>query len=186
MENMHRSSLDVDWRQMDANTRKNKFISNTLKRKNNYLSTQIRELTTDVPGEWYERGSNNQAGRIRTSLIDHQNGTIYCASSGGNIWRGNIDGSGWASLNDYYQIKGVHFINRFSHNELTRMIVINDKNCFRTDDDGYIIEGATGLEPVQQWGWIFRAIQASDEIGTIFLVVIEWYLFVFQINRQDI
>ena len=53
------------------------------------------------------------------------------------------------------------------------MIVINDKNCFRTDDDGYIIEGATGLETVQ-WGWIFRAIQASDEIGTIFLGVIEW------------
>jgi hypothetical protein len=105
MENMHRSSSDVNWKLVDANTRKNKFISNTLKRKNNYLSTQIRELTTDVPGEWYERGSNNQAGRIRTSLIDHQNGTIYCASSGGNIWKGNIDGSGWASLNDYYQIK---------------------------------------------------------------------------------
>lgn len=174
MENMHRSSSDVDWKLMDANTRKNKFISNTLKRKNNFLSTQIRELTTDVPGEWYERGSNNQAGRIRTSLIDHQNGIIYCASSGGNIWRGNMDGSDWASLNDYYQIKGIHFMNRFPHNELTRMIVINDKNCFRTDDDGYIIEGATGLESVQQWGWIFRAIQASDEIGTIFLGAIEW------------
>ena len=31
MENMHRSSSDVDWRQMDANTRKNKFISNFYK-----------------------------------------------------------------------------------------------------------------------------------------------------------
>ena len=85
-----------------------------------------------------------------------------------------MDGSNWISLNDYYQIKGIHFINRFSHNELTRMIVVNDKNCFRTDDNGYIIEGASGLESVQQWGWIFRAIQGSDENRTIFLGAIEW------------
>ena len=173
MENMHRSSSDVDWKRMDENTRNNKFISNTLKRKSSSSITPSREITTDVPGEWHERGSNNQAGRIRTSVIDHQNEEIYCASSGGNIWRGNMDGSNWISLNDYYQIKGIHFINRFSHNELTRMIVVNDKNCFRTDDNGYIIEGASGLESVQQWGWIFRAIQGSDENRTIFLGAIE-------------
>ena len=30
------------------------------------------------------------------------------------IWRGGIDGSNWISLNDYFQIKGIHFLHRFN------------------------------------------------------------------------
>ena len=174
MENMHRAAPEVDWRLVDENTRKNKFIANTLKRKNSLPNIQNLQNNRSVPGEWHERGSNNQAGRIRTSFIDHGNDEVYCASSGGNVWRGNLDGSDWISLNDYYQIKGIHYLDRFPYEGMTRMIMVNDKNCFRTDDDGYIIEGSEGLESVQQWGWIFRAIQSNDESGTIYLGVIEW------------
>ena len=52
--------------------------------------------------------------------------------------------------------------------------MISDKNCFRTDDDCYVIEGANGLESVQEWGWIFRAVQSKDNYGTIYLGTIEW------------
>jgi photosystem II stability/assembly factor-like uncharacterized protein len=174
MENMHRSAPDVDWREIDQNTRNAKFINNTNNRKNLLSDEQAIRNILSVPGEWHERGSNNQAGRIRTSYIDHENEEIYCASSGGNIWRGSLDGSNWTSLNDYYQIKGIHYLNRFNYSNGVRMIMVNDKNCFRTDDDGYIIETASGLESVQEWGWFFRTVIADDDQGTIYLAAIEW------------
>jgi hypothetical protein len=54
------------------------------------------------------------------------------------------------------------------------MIMVNDKNVYRTDDDGYVIEPATGLESVQEWGWIFRTLRTSDDNGEIYLAAIEW------------
>ena len=130
MENMHKSAPGIDWKKIDEKTRNQKYLSKTLNRKNSLESSYGLQSALLIPGEWYERGSNNQAGRIRTSFIDYGNEDIYCASSGGNIWRGNLDGSNWISLNDYYQIKGVHYLNRFSYANNTRMIMINDKNCF--------------------------------------------------------
>ena len=174
MENMHRAAPDVDWRDIDQETRNTISMARTEKRKNSLLDSESIRNPLSTPGEWHERGSNNQAGRIRTSFIDHENGEIYCASSGGNIWVGGIDGSNWTSLNDYFQIKGIHFLNRFDHSDVTRMIMVNDKDCFRTDDDGYVIEGSDGLESVQEWGWIFRTIRANDSYGSIYLGVIEW------------
>ncbi len=174
MENMHRSSPDIDWKIIDKETRRKKFELNTANRiANPENHSSIRDFT-NVNGEWFERGSNNQAGRILTSYIDHENETIYCASSGGNIWRGNMDGSEWTSLNDYFQIKGIHFLNRFEYGDSQRMIMVNSKNLFFTDDEGYIIEPATGLENVQNWGWIFRAVKRNDDSGTLYLAVIEW------------
>ena len=174
IENMHKSSTDDNWKLMDKNTRlENLYLNNQIKIGNNFKTSVIENnLNRNIPAEWIERGSNNQAGRIRTSEFDFINQEIYCASSGGNIWKGNLDGSNWISLNDYFQIKGIIFLKRFNHNDNYRMLMINNKNCYITDNDGYIIEAATGLESVQNWGWIFRGLLSSN--NHIYLGVIEW------------
>ena len=174
MKAMHQSEPGLDWKKINSETRKEKFIEKTKNKLNNIQNREYSRNPMPVPGEWHERGSNNQAGRIRTSFVDHNNDEIYCASSGGNIWRGGIDGSNWVSLNDYFQIKGIHYLNRIELSSGTRMLMINDKDCYRTDDDGYIIQGSTGLENIQDWGWIFRARMANDSYQTIYLAVIEW------------
>ena len=56
------------------------------------------------------RGSNNLAGRVHTIDVDFENDLIYLGSSGGNIWRGTINGENWESLNDYMQIKDIKII----------------------------------------------------------------------------
>ena len=173
MANMHLTAPNIDWKKMDQESREKQVYSKTSTRKG-ALNSQIERNAIITQGQWHERGSNNQAGRIRTSFIDYENDEIYCASSGGNIWRGGIDGSNWVSLNDYFQIKGIHFLYRFDYLNTTRMIMVNDKNVYRTDDDGYVIEPATGLESVQEWGWIFRALRTSDDNGEIYLAAIEW------------
>ena len=158
MLNMHRADQDVNWKKMDQDTRLNKIAVKTLNRKRDHTDHQENITERTIPGQWYERGSNNQAGRIRTADVDFENSQIYCASSGGNIWRGALDGAGWESLNDYFQIKGIHLLKRFSYNNFQRMVMVNNKDCYRTDNDGYVIEGAEGLESLQDWGWIFRSV----------------------------
>jgi len=174
IENMHKAAPENNWKLMDENTRlENLYLNNQVKYANNFKRSIIENnLNRNIPAEWHERGSNNQAGRIRTSEYDFFNQEIYCASSGGNIWKGNLDGSNWISLNDYFQIKGIILLKRFNHNDNQRMIMINNKNCYLTDNDGYIIEAATGLESVQNWGWIFRGLLSSN--NHIYLGVIEW------------
>ena len=174
MQNMHKSAPEDSWKLIDENIRKERHqINNNIKYQSLINRSSLEtSYNRQIPGEWYERGSNNQAGRIRTSEYDYVNQKIYCASSGGNIWRGTLDGANWTSLNDYFQIKGIILLKRFFHDDNQRMIMVNNKNCYLTDDDGYIIEAATGLETVQDWGWIFRGILANN--NHVFLGSIEW------------
>ena len=183
MENMHRAAPDLDWKSLDQQTRKIKFNSRNEQRKSlqsqgllNQKNINIpnRTYQREIPGQWFERGSNNLAGRIRTADVDFENNLIYCASSGGNIWRGNLNGEGWVSLNDYFQITGIHFLKQFQINNQQRLLIVNDKQCYRTDNEGLIIDQATGLESFQSWGWIFRGILKNDLEKTIYLGVIEW------------
>ncbi len=174
MENMHRVSPDKDYKILNDRIRKEKHSISTFNRINRIQNIESNRNPLPVPGEWFERGSNNQAGRILTSFYDSENLEVYCASSGGNIWRGDINGNEWTSLNDYFQIKGIHFLDRFNYSNTTRMIMINDKGCFRTDNEGYVIELANGLESVENWGWIFRALRADNDLESIFLAAIEW------------
>ena len=183
MDNMHRVGPGVDWEKIDQRSRQIKIDQKTKNRKElqtrgllsknkstNSLTTMIR----DVPGQWFERGSNNLAGRIRTADVDFANDIIYCASSGGNIWRGNMAGTGWESLNDYFQITGVHFLKRFEIGGQYRLLVVNGKQCYRSDNDGLIIDAAEGLNSFQSWGWIFRGVMKNDLQKTIYLGAIEW------------
>ena len=175
MENMHRVEPGLDWRLINKRQKDFKIKRRTDFRKNIAQNEESYNFPIrDIQGQWFERGSNNQAGRIRVSKVDFTNQEIYCASSGGNIWKGNIDGSGWTSLNDYFQIKGIHFLDRISFNDVQRMILVNNKNCFFTENDAYTIEESDGLENIENWGWIFRAIVKNDNQQTIYLGAIEW------------
>ena len=183
LENMHRTAPGVDWKKMDQQTHQKKIAQKTEIRKilqtDGLLSHDINtiEITTtirDVLGQWFERGSNNLAGRIRTADVDFENDQIYCASSGGNIWRGNMDGTAWISLNDYFQITGIHLLKNIGYNGNNRLIMVNGKQCYRSDNEGLIIEDAEGLESFQSWGWIFRGIVKNDTQQSIYLGVVEW------------
>ena len=117
MKSMHRAHPDVDWEKMDANTRKLRTdkarqIRNSLLTDDNWNPQNKRTeiISRDLSGYWQERGSNNLAGRILTADIDWENNLIYCASDGGNIWRGSLAGEDWVSLTDYLQIRGIHFL----------------------------------------------------------------------------
>ncbi|SVB07113.1 uncharacterized protein METZ01_LOCUS159967, partial [marine metagenome] len=183
IENMHRAAPGIDWEKMNQQTRFIKIKQKTLSRKQlekdgilsrESIQSTVTNTVRDIPGMWIERGSNNLAGRIRTADIDFDNSYIYCASSGGNIWKGNLDGTNWASLNDYFQITGIHYLKKLNYYGTDRLIMANGKQVYRSENDGLIIDEADGLVSFQNWGWIFRSIVKNDPPQTIYLGVIEW------------
>ena len=117
-ENRNKTAKGDNWREMDAATRHKRHLKIEAQRRNllqqGRLKTNGFEEVANghLTGEWRERGSKNQAGRMHTCDIDFENNLIYGASSGGNLWRGNMDGSDWISLNDYraMYIHGVRVI----------------------------------------------------------------------------
>jgi len=150
IENMHKSHPDDNWREIDRINRK-KNSDNNLSIRSNIINSQNKnvlnqiykvQVSRNLQGEWFEKGSNNLAGRIRTADIDFDNNNIYCASSGGNIWKGTLQGDNWQSLNDYKQILGISFLRLVNQ----RILIGSENNgFFYSDNDGMTLVEANGL-----------------------------------------
>ena len=149
---MHLSAPDVDWVILDKqnrkkNTDKIRILRENLLNNNLLEDSYIEQISRDIEGEWHERGSNNLAGRIRTADIDFNNNIIYCASSGGNIWKGTIDGENWTSLTDYMQILGITFLRIIDTESGQRLLIGSENNGFYySDNDCLTISESNGLE----------------------------------------
>ena len=179
IKNMHRAHPDVDWVKMDAESRKirtdkvRKLREElSLSRDDGLLNNQFEQISRDLSGVWNERGSNNLSGRIRTSEIDWENELIYCASSGGNIWRGSLEGENWTSLNDYMQITGITMLRVVYFENTRRLLIGSGEHFYYTDDDGVTLEESTGLEFLSGYGSLKRSVVREND-NEIFLLVNE-------------
>lgn len=110
-----------------------------------------------LTGTWHERGSKNNSGR--THLVDLASDlkTLYLASSGGNIWKGTIEGKNWTCLNNTYQFQNINNLFIPKLNNIDRVIVSENKNIYFSDNNGIIWEKSKGLESLQNWGSIIRS-----------------------------
>lgn len=111
IEQMHKSAPGVNWKAMDQKTRslKAKERSKINTKKKDSRDTPRRVSTNgNITGTWREAGSNNLSGRMHVSETDTTDGFIYCGSAGGNIWKGNLDGTSWVSLNDNLKIPDIN------------------------------------------------------------------------------
>ena len=157
IENMHKSHSNDNWKEIDRETRKinsgkilslRKQVINT-SREEDFLNNYKVRLSRNIQGEWIERGSNNLAGRIRTADIDFNNGVIYCASSGGNIWRGSLNGENWESLNDYMQILGITFLRIVNTNSNQRLLIGSENDGFYfSDNEGFTLNESSGIKVI--------------------------------------
>ena len=177
IENMHRAHPEDDWEKIDSETRLeriNKIKEDRFQLLNNEILTDnyIEFFNRDFSGTWHERGSNNLSGRIRTADIAWNNNIIYCASSGGNIWKGsvenNINGQDWISLNDYMQIKGITML-RYNHG-INRLLIATGYNFYYTDNEGITFETSEGLDFLEQGFGIKKAIVRELD-NAIYLLV---------------
>lgn len=164
IESMHKAAPGVNWRRMDEDHRRR--------------ARRNGPDTLPVYGKWRELGSNNQAGRTHTAYFDTISGQVWMAVSGGQIWRGTIGEEDWEPVNDHLKITGIHFIRRFHDQDGIRLAVASDRwnvpGFLFSDDEGHTWDHATGLETVEDWGFIRRAVMLDDTSRSIYLVAQEW------------
>jgi hypothetical protein len=142
--------------------------------KNNQKLNRIQDEDNNVNviGSWFEKGSNNQAGRVIAADIDFPNGLIYCASHGGVVWRGDMNGENWTSLNDSWQFPGIRKVKVYTVNDRKRIVVIGSNQSYWTEDEGQTWNTGTGLENVQRWGGITEA--SLNDNGIVYAIGQEW------------
>jgi Secretion system C-terminal sorting domain len=173
-ENLHRVKPGTDWRAIDRNTRMQKYASRKASGMNkvNAIDTLANG---NLIGEWRERGSRNISGRSHVACMDTTAGIIYVGSDGGNVWRGNSNGTNWVSLNDDMQFDGISLIKQIPHAGGTRLLTgTTGRQFWYSDDSGDTWNIGSGLTNVESWGWIPRTVVVNDVAKTIYLLAVGW------------
>jgi len=88
VELMHRSP-GVDWREVERENRRAASLERMAR------DPEARRLS-----RWTEIGSANQAGHSRAAAPNADGTELYVGSAAGGVWRGSIDGQGWAPISD--------------------------------------------------------------------------------------
>jgi photosystem II stability/assembly factor-like uncharacterized protein len=174
---MHRAAPGVNWKLIDQETREQKNKDKYANRPDLYLK---RSLTSEfqykekivegkLEGSWYERGSNNLAGRMHTADVDIEENLIYAASAGGNIWISDLNGSSWRSINDHFQILDILMIRCLPKDQGKRIVVAtrNPAHLYFTDDMGVTWIECDGLEGLST---ILRAVILDDDLKTMYVL----------------
>ena len=170
---MHKAAPGTNWEQIEAKNRIQNYATISKRRSSN--STIESLANGHLEGEWKERGSLNQSGRILVATYDKTHKNIYVASQGGTIFKGTSDGKNWQPLNDNLNIPGAASIDVFPINSTTqRLFVASNKEVFYSDDDGLNWLSATGISNVQGWGSIRKTVRLTDANNTIYALIQEW------------
>ncbi len=176
LEDMHQAGPGVNWRMMNLQWR--------LGRMESYLKAGRAKSRSGITiggvleGVWQERGSRNLSGRIHVAEIDSLDQMLYCASSGGQIWRTPLNGSTqWEVLTDHFQVKGIHLLRILPHGNGKRVLIASDAGStpgvYYSDDTCATWQAASGTM-TSSWGYVRRAVIANNTQKTIYLLAQGW------------
>ncbi|MCB9473453.1 MAG: T9SS type A sorting domain-containing protein [Candidatus Delongbacteria bacterium] len=181
IDSLHRAAPGTDWRTRDRVNR----LRLQDERLNRVRLEGVQALDRPVPlrdgqreveGSWTERGSSNQAGRIRCAML--VDSTVWAASDGGIVWTGPLDGSNWVSLNDWLVMPDIVSIGRRAAREArpARLWVAHSGGRLFdfSDDEGQLWQHAQGLDDPEDWGGCIRAEALDAASDTLLLLAREW------------
>ena len=172
MEQMHKTAPGDDWRKIDRDNIKNLRETRRAARLMKSGSDIIEIGEGRIRGEWNEKGSHNLSGRMHCIDVDFENGHIYGASAGGQVWRGTLEGEDWTSLSDYNQVKDIVFIRAMKRGDgSVRVMMATNNGSFTgteifqfTDDDGNTWkEPSTGDMRYYKGNNLVRALSTPDQ-----------------------
>lgn len=173
---MHAASPGTNWRKMDADTRYQMMLQRAAK--NNFARIESDEWDTlangNVIGQWNEIGSYNTSGRIWATDIDFSSDQVYAFSDGGNLWKGDLDGSNWAVINDNFKIGGTFLLRKIGDRLIVGTYNWGIQGIYWTEDEGISWHETTGLENVETWGNVFDAEILNDASHTMYILAYEW------------
>jgi photosystem II stability/assembly factor-like uncharacterized protein len=175
IERIHKAAPGVDWRVIEAQNRQNRYESFLNRNRQKDGSTLISVGNDLLQGVWTEKGSANLAGRTHTADYDTLSRKIYLGSSGGNIWKGNLNGTGWEVVNDQLQFPSIQLVRVLNRNKARRIIAATQqKVIYYSDNDGETWEMSQGFGNFSGSGeGIIRTQVRDDSLATIYTLVSE-------------
>ena len=164
---LHRAAPGLDWRAMDAQARLASSARQNARR--GALAAQGADpnsvVTASVSGQWAERGSSNQAGRVVAAFFDSVNNRLTAYAHGGQIWRADRTSLNWSTPNDTTQLRqsGAGFMERLGGSE--RLLVMTDgPSAVQISDNGgqswATAPGSSSVNP-----WYAMGLAARDTAG---------------------
>lgn len=175
IERIHKAAPGVDWREVEKQNSTQKYLLNNGKSHNKDGSTLISVGNDILQGVWTEKGSVNLAGRTHTADYDTVNRKIYLGSAGGNIWKGNLDGSEWEVLNDLLQFESIQLVRSIRRGDTHRILAATSRNeIYYSEDDGLTWATSEGLGDFAGGGeGIIRTQVRDDSSATVYCLVAE-------------
>lgn len=169
LEIMHQSKPGTDWRTIEYERRYE--LSSTHKNRLHLRSEPQQESWADgrLMGNWFERGSSNQAGSVDEVVFDVENGSLFLLSAGGSLWKGQMNGDNWTVVNDDLTFDA-SFLKIIRRSSEKRLIAFISRMPHYSDDLGVSWKRSTGIEYQSQWGTFKDPIMVNDARQTIFVL----------------
>lgn len=172
---MHNAAPGTNWQKMDADVRYQKMKERAARAQMKLEDTELDTIGGGaVVGQWNELGSFNTSGRIWATEVDYATDNIYAFTDGGNLWKGDLNGTNWSILNDNFKLTGVHMMRKIGSRLLVASSQWGVQGIYYTDDEGISWNATTGLENVATWGYVFDAEILNDAEHTIYALAYEW------------
>lgn len=168
---LHRAAPGDDWRAMDAQFRAAKSerrqqARTALLAAGVPASKWSQVANGSISGQWSERGSGNQAGRVLGAYFDPASNRLTTYAHGGQIWRADRNTLNWTSQNDTVQLRptGAGYLERLSNSE--RLLVMTDSPAVIRYSDNGGAHWATANGSNSSNPWYGMGLAARDPAGS--------------------
>ena len=168
-EKMHRAEEGTDWKAIEANTRYQRHIKRAALRNSAVVRDEETVADGNLTGEWKERGSKNQAGRVLATEYDPVTDEIWLISAGGVLHKGLRDGTTWQVVNDDLRFNQ-RFLKAIDMNGSRRWIAYLDDVPHYSDDEGNTWLPASGLTYDDSNGGMHEPILLNDTQNTMYVL----------------
>jgi len=147
---MHQAAPGTNWKSIEYRTSA-KRATTRANVPNEAQRGGLEDLANgNLVGEWFEKGSSNQAGSVIATEYDPETDEIYLISGGGTLFKGSSVGNDWVVQNQEYKFDG-YFLGFLDLPEGRRLIAYISDQPHYSDDYGLTWTKASGIPDGDNW-----------------------------------
>ncbi len=161
LESLHKTAPNENWKEINEQN-----FTILAKQRSHQQQKSVEQFANGyLEGEWFERGSNNQAGNLMNVDFENNSELIYGIAVNGSLWRSNLNGTSWQVLNNnlLFDTDIIKVIELSAGQR--RIFVSKGKQIKYSDDEGQTWQNANGFNNSN--GKAIDFIQLNDVNSTL-------------------